>query len=831
MDNEKQIESPCDGDLATMAMGEFNANDDDSITHDQLKSIVAENEVKNLSDFKDVKTIGWGGIGAVMAGFDPALKREVAIKVLRPANRYKKNHIERFIREVRATAQIDHPNVVPVHTFGVFDDAGIFFTMKKVDGKDLRSIISELAAGNPQYLEDYPLNRLMEILIATCQAVAYAHYRGVIHRDLKPANIMVGYFGEVQVMDWGMVKYLDESQNQDHNDDIKHDTIGSDHSNESEDSQSGEEVVVSGTPAFMSPEQAAGRLSEVDARTDIYSLGCIMYGMLTLEDSPFVRSNDTGETLNRVIHGIMLPPRRRAPKRKISKELNAICVKAMAVNPELRYQSVNEMIKDIRKWQADEPVSAYSDPILTRVLKLFRRRPLIPSVLAVALLTIFTYWAFIEIDSIVKTNSYLRVAEYNINQGELTMLRARATFINMRRYQRGENINRSPAHLEQDFAGQIMEYNNYYNTAGDFLQRANELNIKNREVHSRIDKMLIKRLRFYLDVEDFDKANRLYRSMKLNQRKSIYLMLKDDKELDAQIRMLLANLGYFSVLINRQDAVLSYTKLPQFGNARDAEFEPFPAVPLVKHQMREGAYLLKVVVPDLPPLFVPFKINICGDEVLNLKIPDQIPEGMRFIPGGKVVANHVFHVVNHNLQIWDTVPDFFISRHPVSFGEYRKFWLALDDQKLRQKYMPKLLKNREYHDIFDHSGNLLVNVDIDSPVFGVDLASAKAYCRWLSRRLGQSRVLPSPLQWRRASAGMANYEWQSEILFPSDPDNSEEYAESVFGMITRPDMQEITSANSVADIANSEVLGASKTSMLDEESFNRITFRTAMTTE
>lgn len=824
MNEEKYLDPNLDQDLHTLAMDEINESDVSFISHEEVKSLLSTSHISKLSEFEDVKTIGLGGIGTVMSGFDPNLKREVAIKILRQPNRHNKNHIERFIKEARATAQIDHPNVVPVHSFGVFDDAGIYFTMKKVAGEDLRSIIKELAQGNLDYTEKYPLNRLMEILIGICQAIAYAHHRGAVHRDLKPANIMVGHFGEVQVMDWGMVKYLNGDQFKD--------SVFLD-GKVNEPSLAPNEVVVSGTPAFMSPEQASGRTNEIDARSDIYSLGCIMYAMLTLEDSPIEKSSNTHETLNRVIHGMLLPPRRRAPKRNISKELNAICMKAMAGDPRQRYQAVSEMIKDIHNWQGNEPVSAYSDPPHTRVIKLFRRRPLIPSVLIVALLTIFIYWAFGHVDSIVKNNYYISIADYNLNQADLARLRARSTYIHMQRFQKGEDINRSAEHLQHDFERQVLEFNNYSSNALDFFQRSEGLNIKDREVVSRIDELLLKRLRFYIAINNVNDAMKLMETIKMPQRRSFYQALEKDEILNAQVKMILERSGTLSVNINRPDAVLEYAELPQHGgvSVRYGEFKVLPSGPFTQYQMEKGVYLMKITIPALVPIFLPFTIDICGHKEVSLKIPQEIPPEMLFVPGGEIALKNDFKNNNNNLRAWQHIPDFFISRHPVSFKEYRQFWLSLDDQKLKRRYMPKMLKNREYRDIFDETGTLCEDIDINTAVFGVGPSAANAYCRWLGERRQQSLALPSSVQWRRAVAGVPSYEWRSGTLYPASEDERYETAESIFGLISTPLMREITMSGKVPSIVNNESFAATGTVILDEDFFNNITFRTAMETE
>ena len=191
-------------DEATLIYGTCSEN---RLSPEKLREMLGIPSGDRIQDYGELSTIGIGGVGAVFAAHEPGLNRDVALKLLRPQYRNKTERIEAFIREARATAQIDHPNIVPVHRMGVFDDVGVYFSMKRVEGETLRMILAKLSEDRSGYRRRYSLRRLIEIFIGACNGVAFAHRHGILHCDLKPGNLMVGDYGEVLVMDWGMARY------------------------------------------------------------------------------------------------------------------------------------------------------------------------------------------------------------------------------------------------------------------------------------------------------------------------------------------------------------------------------------------------------------------------------------------------------------------------------------------------------------------------------------------------------------------------------------------------------------------------------------------------
>ncbi len=181
---------------------------DDSPTGPSVSDIITQAKKDTKYIFDDM--IGRGGMGAVMGTVDQDIRRKVAMKVMLPQDRTNTPKVKRFLEEAQITGQLEHPNIVPVHEIGIDEDSKIYFTMKLVQGEDLEMILQEREAGNEPYVQRYGLGNLIQLFMKVCDGISYAHAKGVLHRDLKPENIMVGSFGEVLVMDWGIAKILGE---------------------------------------------------------------------------------------------------------------------------------------------------------------------------------------------------------------------------------------------------------------------------------------------------------------------------------------------------------------------------------------------------------------------------------------------------------------------------------------------------------------------------------------------------------------------------------------------------------------------------------------------
>ncbi len=347
--------------------------------------------------------IARGSMGVVRRAVDSDMDREVAIKYLLDGDDVA--YQLRFVEEARITGRLEHPNIVPIHELGVDENRRLFFAMKMVKGRSLAAVLRELRDNPATAEQEWSLGRLLNVLNNVCYAVAYAHSRGVIHRDLKPANIMLGDFGETYVMDWGLAKPVgsgDEAQSVERSATVdKNSHCGSDSGGGSSKAATAravegewtEDGAVLGTPSYMSPEQARGEVQRLDVRGDVYSLGAVLYELLALQ-SPVKKEGGAQAILDRVVRGEIEPPEVRSPERaragKIPKELSAVALKALALRPADRYASVEELRRDLERFQEGRSVSAKEDTAWEAITKLVKRNKAVSLTTAAALLILAT---------------------------------------------------------------------------------------------------------------------------------------------------------------------------------------------------------------------------------------------------------------------------------------------------------------------------------------------------------------------------------------------------------------------------------------------------------
>jgi serine/threonine-protein kinase len=290
--------------------------------------------------YEERASLGQGGMGDVRLCRDRAIGREVAIKTVRPLHASHGALRERFIREARVQAQLEHPAIVPVYDFGVDAQGAAYFTMKRVRGITLEEIVDGIRRGDPEVLRHYGRHRILAAFVQVCRAIDYAHERGVLHRDLKPANVMLGPYGEVYVLDWGLSKVRSASRDLDA-------ALVAD-KNEAIDVPEGETAAgaVFGTPAYMAPEQVRGEA--LDERADVYSLGAILFELLTLE--PLHGTGNAGAIMARAAAGVDARPTARAPGRAIPPELEVCCVHACALARVHRFASARELAEAVEAY-------------------------------------------------------------------------------------------------------------------------------------------------------------------------------------------------------------------------------------------------------------------------------------------------------------------------------------------------------------------------------------------------------------------------------------------------------------------------------------------------
>jgi serine/threonine-protein kinase len=329
--------------------------------------------------FRVLRPHAKGGLGQVSVALDAELGRHVALKEIQEHFADDPDCRARFLWEAEVTGHLEHPGVVPVYGLGRYSDGRPFYAMRFIRGDTFQDAIQRFHAadvpGRDPGERALALRQLLRRFLDVCNAVAYAHARGVLHRDLKPANVMLGPYGETLVVDWGLAKPVDRPEGLTGGEE---DALRPTQATGLAPTQAG---TVVGTPQYMSPEQAAGGRVQLGPAGDVYSLGATLYCLLTgrapVEDSEVLAA------LLRVQSGDFPPPRRVKPG--VPAALEAVCVRAMALQPERRYGSPKELADDIDRWLAEEPVRAYREPLRVRAGRWVRRHQTAVAAAAAAL--------------------------------------------------------------------------------------------------------------------------------------------------------------------------------------------------------------------------------------------------------------------------------------------------------------------------------------------------------------------------------------------------------------------------------------------------------------
>lgn len=310
--------------------------------------------------YGDRHEVGRGGMGIVHRTFDVDLRRSIAMKTVRHSN---ERSLAAFLDEAQITGQLDHPGIVPIHELGVDEHGHPFFTMRLVKGRTLAELFQRVEAGDAEWTQTRALGALNRV----CEAMAFAHSKGVIHRDLKPANVMCGEFGEVYVVDWGLARVLGSPAGKPSpHDGAPASAPGSVRTTRIDELASTPESPLAtregdvvGTPHYMPPEQASGDLESLGPRSDVYSVGAILYQLLCGR-APYASSGDRESRIPVVMRVLAGPPPALTQVRPgIPAELVAICERAMARDPADRYADMSAMAHDLRAFLEERVVAAY----------------------------------------------------------------------------------------------------------------------------------------------------------------------------------------------------------------------------------------------------------------------------------------------------------------------------------------------------------------------------------------------------------------------------------------------------------------------------------------
>ena len=741
--------------------------------------------------------LGQGGVGEVLLVEDRDLERAVAMKRLlpQPGGTVADDTLTRFLREAQTTGQLEHPNIVPVHDVGLDSQGQLYFTLKYVRGLSLRQVMrgrernDHVEKGGPLFRDAYTARKMLEILIGVCQGIAFAHSKRVIHRDLKPENIMLGKFGEVLVMDWGLAKTLTPASRQEV-DSAKTVLIGS----PSAEASLTMEGAIAGTPAYMAPEQAEGRISELDERTDIYALGAMLYEILSGK-APYEGGNAL-EVLRRVQQGP--PPRLMVGSpgfNPIPRELKAICEKAMQRNPQDRYRSAAAMLHDLEAYLDNRSVTACPDTALQRLGKWAKRnrRQVGAAVVSGAAVLVLAFGAWFAYREATLRRLF--------NQAEQKVTDAK------RRFEQSKTAT-SKVRNDDPYRGQMMaslqsgadrEYRAALNQSNNLLLEALDLAPKNSHARRSLAEnyMELWRLALVEKNPDLMQATRAEVMRyagdpnpyldELNGLGSVNIAF-DPPETEAYLytfELLQATDKEGNALPPRLVPVPYDVQKKQSDHAfLDAERERakngppvieathsiFRMEPLASAKvgvgraqiaaLPPGSYVLYLHAPGRVDIRVPFQLARHGkvEQSVELPKPEDVPAGFVFVAGGQAIVGG--DTAGAPPPHPTTLKPLLISHDELTMKEYGEFLqdtLHHGSPALVKAYMPqdfgKPLAVLTGHGELQPAYGPPSEHFADSPVRGVSYNAAMAYIAWRSKRDGLAYRLPHDWEWESVCRG------------------------------------------------------------------------------
>ncbi|MCJ8329569.1 MAG: SUMF1/EgtB/PvdO family nonheme iron enzyme [Lentisphaeria bacterium] len=696
--------------------------------------------------------IGEGGAGEVLSCEDPNLGRDIAMKRLHSNLRYDYEHKARFIREARVMAQLEHPNIVPVHELGVTKDNNVFFTMKKVIGDELRVVLDNLKDDDDEYLENYPTDRMLEIFKDICNAIGFAHSQKIIHRDLKPSNILIGEFGEVLVLDWGLAKIVET--------DAENNPI-------MDGKMLTEEGMVSGTPLYMSPEQALGQANLQDEQSDIYSLGAILYEMLTLNYT--VEAESVMEILTKVVSGKIIPPRKRTPHRRIPPEIDAIVMKALCREKADRYHRIPDLLEDLDRYSRGDSVSAYREPPHRSAIKWCKRHAVFSGIIASTLFVCIIGATSLFISQHQKSQGLLASAREKIDEGNNLYDRKNRLYealtilanTNLTKQRSSEELS-----LESKFTDLHIASENYYQEAVITLSQVDDF--YERERFESFGEVYKKQMDFALKSENYILAKE-----KLSFLKS-YLgdNFEKGRQFKEELRLIEKKIvgdGTLKIVTEPAGATIELVKLDENekGLMSETKSQLLGESPIQERDIKKGSYLIICKYEGRPTVRYPVQIDHLEKELATVKIPLKVPKNMIYIPASKFYyagkGSKDFRLHERYLNA------FYIGKYEVTVKEYMAFWKASDGANFSRDDISRIRlerNSRDFVDAWNEKGISNGNLRPDHPIVGITHMSALRYCSWLSKKRGMKIRLPQVDEWEKAARGVdgRQYVWGDQFV-------------------------------------------------------------------
>ncbi|MEE2789600.1 MAG: bifunctional serine/threonine-protein kinase/formylglycine-generating enzyme family protein [Myxococcota bacterium] len=676
------------------------------------------NESTSPKKYDVLNEVARGGVGVIQLVRDKDLLRKIVMKTLIDGNHADNYVRQKFIEEAQITAQLEHPNIVPVHEFGYLSGGEVFFTMKRIQGRTLKDVLRKLRKGDAEVAEAFGRTRLINIFQSVCQAIAFAHSRGVLHRDIKPSNVMIGEYGETLVLDWGVAKVIGSEEKYE----APAEQVVTDRSVSDDVTMVG---LITGTPSYMAPEQAAGRIDRLDARSDIYALGALLYEMLCLKP-PFKRKTHR-DTLKAVITEAVVPPSIRAPEQNVPNSLETIALKCLEKRRSNRFQSVDEMIETLSKY-------------LAGVEDLDRRAQQSDERLEVG---------------IEHVQSYDQKRAQHSEQAELIaeLEWDIPTFASI-----GEK--RSLWAAQTRLSALDDDVRLAFSDATTALVEAIGFNPDNVEACNELARLYWSKYQDALGRGDTATADE-YRALVQTYDRGLFT-----ERLTGDARLIVRSDPPGARVIIQPVVESDHLRGP--GAPRELGVTPLNNVPLP-----EGDWILVLKLAGFRD--VKHAVSLRRTEVTELSTQmytdEQVGPHFLYVPGGRFeYGGDASCASARNRRAIESTP-FFMSRYPVTCAEYLAFLRSLgrkrpDEAKLRA---PRVRNDSSVLWDLDENGlYCLPNEKQDGldwephwPIIGISFADAVTYCRWYSQRTGTEVRLPTEIEWEKAarSADGRPYPW------------------------------------------------------------------------
>ncbi|MCK6529199.1 bifunctional serine/threonine-protein kinase/formylglycine-generating enzyme family protein [Myxococcota bacterium] len=668
--------------------------------------------------YRFAERLGVGGMGEVWLAEDSRLGRSVALKLVREERRDDARVTRAILHEAEILAAVAHPNVVPVHDLGQTEDGRWFYAMKRVEGRTLAEVLAALVRRDPGVEESFPQAHLVQVFRQIALTIAHVHSRGVIHRDIKPPNVMLGPYGEVQLIDWGLARrrIARDEPLPDEPDAPPAAAI---------EVHSLDQGMVQGTPAYMAPEQVLGRFEEVDERSDVYGLGAILYEILCLR-SPFVI--EAGESVIPFLRRVVRtePPLCSAvapPGRDVPPDLEDLAMRCLSRRRAARPESALAVVEAVDAW----------------------------------------------IQGVGETKARRGAAEARARTGAAELARWRA--LRARGIADGAHVARR--------AGQALpwggveekrplwallswvestgrEAESAFSASARAFHEALALDSGNETARAGLADLHVGRWRDLLDAGPAAAAERT----RCEEIARLYDDGRHARELRPELRL---SFGHLPAGVEVAVARVREADLRRGPE----EFRVLGRTPLRPQKLERGEWVLRLSLPGHAPARFPIAVVRGEDAGLDVRLPgaDRIPEGMVYVPGGEAAVGGDPAAPGALPAGTAFVPDFAIGRLPVSFAEYLEFVAAVferNPQEARRRLpRPPLLARSRWEKAAD--GGIVLDMSPGEkavqkgvppgPVFGVSWDDARAYCAWRGDRDGFAYRLPGDLEWEKAARG------------------------------------------------------------------------------